>query len=220
MYNVNALSHVSSVVVICIAICVTCTEIHPRHEFLSYFTLLTTSGSRGKGKGEQLNPKVYSLHVAPVANLPLSSQPFIPFVANNLFVSNYFWWTSSFSSCKTVHHPTTCCFSISNATQPSDLPLARGSLTYSNPHLAATSLLLHGCCYIVAVTSLLLHRCCYIVAVTSLLLHPTKTHFLGPAIPTTPSHLIHSTNCNNLNWLLRSVGYLHLTWFTAGQHQV
>ena len=86
-----------------------------------------------------------------------------------IFVLNYFWWTSSFCSFKTVHHPTTCCFSISNASQPSDLPLAWGVTNLFQPS-----------------------PCCYIVAATKLLLHPTKTHFLRPAVPTTPSHLIHS----------------------------
>ena len=47
--------------------------------------------------------------------------------------------------------------------------------------------LIQPCCYIVA-TLLLLHCCCSIVAATD----PTKTHFLRPALPTTPSHLIHS----------------------------
>ena len=83
-----------------------------------------------------------------------------------------------------VHHRPTCCFSISNASQATLWPATGKGVTnlfHPSPY-----------CYIVAATSLLLHHCCYITAAISLLLHPTKTHFLGPAVPTTPSHLIHS----------------------------
>ena len=155
--------------------------IHQSCSFRCYSTLFTSSSSRGS----QLNPKVYSLYFAPVANLRLSSLPFIPFFAYNLFVANNFWWTSSFSCNKTVQCPPSAHLLLFHFKCKPTLRPATGkgvtNLFQPSPY-----------CYIVAATKLLLHHCCYIVAVTSLLLHPTKTHFLRPPVPTTPSHLIHS----------------------------
>ena len=101
----------------------------------------------------------------------LSSQPFIPFVAQGQFVSNDFWSPSSFSSEQNCPQSTRPPADFPSQMQPNQTLTCHWqgrSLTYANPPhpVAAKSLLL--------------------------LQHPTKTHFLGPAVPTTPPHLIHS----------------------------
>ena len=188
----HALSHVSSVVVICVAIHLTHSEIHndsqQRHS--SIVNLSTTTTSRSKGK--QFDPKLIPTFFTSSCS-SYSSQPFIPFVTQSPFVSNYFWWKSaSFSSPGKL-----------STRPPAAFPSPMQAKPLTCHWQVGVTNLFQPCCYIVAATLLLLHCCCYIVAATSLLLRIRQK----PISSGQPSHHTLSPDsqqgnaekCNNLN---------------------
>ena len=148
-HTYHALSHVSSVLVMCVAIHLTNSEIHQHYNnsplcgFSIVFLSFPPAGAAARASS---STQSRLLHFAQV--------PFIPFVA-----WNYFWCKSaSFSSPGKVSTDHLLLFHLQCKLNLWPATDKEGSLTYSNP--AARLLLLHCCCYIVATTLLLLHRCC------------------------------------------------------------